>query len=113
MQVLDIASTLLDYAGNFTFPKAANLPGESFADLLLHPSNQNTIHGRPGLSTESIVQPDTSASVLQLNMFLDYITGNEMPESNYHQELYDLMHDGNETVNLVFSGNLMKSTAKK
>ena len=32
VQVLDIAPTLLDYAGKFTFTTTANIPGESFAD---------------------------------------------------------------------------------
>ena len=39
VQVLDIAPTLLDYTGKFRFPTSANIPGESFTDLLLKPEN--------------------------------------------------------------------------
>ena len=42
VQVLDIAPTLLDYAGNFKFPTSANIPGESFTDLLLRPEKRNS-----------------------------------------------------------------------
>ncbi len=33
VQVLDVAPTILEYAGNYSFPSTANTPGESFVDF--------------------------------------------------------------------------------
>ena len=113
VQVLDIAPTLLDYAGNFTFPKAANLPGESFANLLLQPSKRNswktrTIYGEYGATRYIRINATTK--------YVSRLTGNEKLknfEIDHDQELYDLIRDGNETVNLVFSGNLTQKYSKE
>lgn len=110
VQVLDIAPTLLDYAGNFIFPKAANLPGESFADLLLQPSKRNsrktrTIYGEYGATRYSRINATTK--------YVSRLTGNEKLEFDHDQELYDLIHDVNETVNLVFSSKFMQKYSKE
>ena len=42
VQVVDVAPTLLDYAGSFSFPSVHNIAGESFVDLLLDPAKRNT-----------------------------------------------------------------------
>jgi arylsulfatase A-like enzyme len=90
VQVLDVAPTLLAYAGNYSLPSRNNIPGESFADLLLDPSKRNsrtdrTIYGEYG-----------QTRFARLNGTTKYIT-----RLTGHTELYDLVTDRNETDNLL------------
>lgn len=90
VQVIDVAPTILDYAGNSSFPSLANVPGESFADLLLDPSKRNsrtdrTIYGEYGQTRYA-----------RLNGTKKYIT-----RLTGHIELYDLDKDAEETNNLL------------
>ena len=105
VQVLDIAPTLLDYAGKLSFPTSANIPGESFTDLLLKPEKRNTnflkertIFGEYG-ATRFIRMNATTKHVSRL-------TGGQKQlnlKEDHSQELFDLIHDQNETSNLINS----------
>ena len=106
VQVLDIAPTLLDYAGKLQFPTSANIPGESFMDLLLRPEKRNskllkerTIYGEYG-ATRFIRMNATTKYVSRL-------TGGQkqlnLKDKDHGQELFDLTHDQNETSNLIKS----------
>ena len=104
VQVLDIAPTLLDYAGKLTFPTKSNIPGESFADLLLRPAKRNsksrkarTIYGEYGASRFIRINATTK--------YVSRLTGNQKLslKEDHSQELFDLAHDWNETINLVVS----------
>ncbi len=90
IQVLDIAPTLLDYAGKYAFPSIANLPGESFVNLLLDPSKRNmwtnrTIYGEYGQTRYA-----------RLNGTVKYVT-----RLTGQLEMYDLIKDKNESRNLL------------
>ena len=92
VQVLDVAPTLLEYAGNFTLSSIANNPGESFVDLLLDETKRNTrktrtIYGEYGQTRY--------ARVNATRKYVSRLTG--------HMELYDLAHDQNETNNLLLT----------
>jgi len=83
---------LLDYAGNFTLPGLSNSPGESFVDLLLYPEKRNsrksrTIYGEYGQTRY--------ARINSTMKFVTRFTG--------QLELYDLVNDANETINLLQS----------
>ena len=93
VQVVDIAPTLLQYAGNHSLPSEANIAGESFADLLLgNTSNvfpeDRAIFGEYG---------QTRYARMNNMKFITRLTG--------PVELYDLMNDPNETKNLADSQN--------
>ena len=110
VQVLDIAPTLLDYAGNFKFPTSANIPGESFTDLLLRPEKRNsnslkarTIFGEYG-ATRFIRINATTKYVSRLTGAQKQLNLNE----DQSQELFDLTHDQSETSNLINSKALTK-----
>ena len=90
VQVVDVAPTLLDYAGSFSFPSVHNIAGESFVDLLLDPAKRNTrtnrtIYGEYGQTRYARVEGATK--------YITRLTG--------HIELYDLINDNNETNNLI------------
>ena len=90
VQVVDVAPTLLDYAGNFTLHGLSNSPGESFVDLLLYPEKRNsrksrTIYGEYGQTRYA-----------RINATMKFIT-----RFTGQLELYDLVNDANETVNLI------------
>ena len=90
VQVLDVAPTLLEYAGNLSLPKTANAPGESFVDLLLDKTKRNTrttrtIYGEYGQTRY--------ARISAAKKYVSRLTG--------HLELYDLTNDKNETKNLI------------
>ena len=90
VQVLDVAPTLLEYAGNVSFPVDSNLPGQSFVDLLLQPSKRNsrkqrTIYGEYGQTRYA-----------RINATMKYVS-----RFTGHIELYNLTADANETTNLV------------
>ena len=104
VQVLDIAPTLLDYAGKLTFPTKSNIPGESFADLLLRPAKRNsksmkvrTIYGEYGATRFIRINATTK--------YVSHLTGNQKLSlmEDHSQELFDLTHDWNETTNLIVS----------
>lgn len=110
VQVLDIAPTLLEYAGKLSFPTSANTPGESFADLLLRPDKRNakflkerTIYGEYGATRFIRINATTkyvsrlTGSQKQLNLKDDF---------SQKLELFDLTHDQNETSNLIHSKGL-------
>lgn len=93
VQVVDIAPTLLQYAGNFSLPSEANIAGESFADLLLSNSSNvfpedRAIFGEYG---------QTRYARMNNMKFITRLTG--------PVELYDLMNDPNETKNLADTQN--------
>ncbi len=90
VQVLDVAPTILEYAGNLSFPKLANIPGESFVDLLLDPSKRNT------RTTRTIYGEYGQTRYARINATTKYIT-----RLTGHVELYDLVRDQNETKNLL------------
>lgn len=90
VQVLDVAPTLLEYAGNYSLPSIANAPGESFVDLLLDQTKRNTrktrtIYGEYGQTRY--------ARINATKKYVSRLTG--------HMELYDLTSDQNETTNLM------------
>ena len=90
VQVLDVAPTLLEYAGNLSLPSIANAPGESFVDLLLDQTKRNTsktrtIYGEYGQTRY--------ARINATRKYVSRLTG--------HLELYDLSDDQNETKNLI------------
>ena len=92
VQVLDVAPTLLDYAGKLSLSKMANAPGESFVDLLLDETKRNTrktrtIYGEYGQTRY--------ARVNATRKYVSRLTG--------HIELYDLVNDQGETSNLLSS----------
>ena len=104
VQVLDIAPTLLDYAGKFIFPTKSNIPGESFADLLLRPAKRNsksrkarTIYGEYGATRFIRINATTK--------YVSRLTENQKLSltEDHKQELFDLTHDRNETINLIVS----------
>ena len=91
VQVIDIAPTLLQYAGNFSFPSRANIAGESFADLLLSGfsnvfTEDRAIFGEYG---------QTRYARMNNMKFITRLTG--------PSEIYDLTKDPNETTNLADS----------
>ena len=93
VQVVDIAPTLLQYAGNYTFPSDANIAGESFADLLLSDNSgvfaeDRAIFGEYG---------QTRYARMNNMKFITRLTG--------PVELYDLTNDPNETNNLADSSS--------
>lgn len=90
VQVLDVAPTLLEYAGNFSFPVTSNVPGESFTDLLLNPEKRNSRKGR------TIFGEYGQTRYARVNGTTKYVT-----RLTGHIELYDLTKDANETTNLV------------
>ena len=97
VQVLDVAPTLLEYAGNFTLSVMANSPGESFVDLLLDETVRNTrttrtIYGEYGQTRYVRVSAITGGS----RKYISRLTG--------HVEMYDLFNDKNETKNLILEG---------
>ena len=47
VQVIDVAPTLLHYAGNYTLLPHANIAGESYANLLLHGNSSVHTKTRP------------------------------------------------------------------
>ena len=103
VQVLDVAPTLLAYAGGSSFPEDSNLPGQSFTDLLLDPTKRNsrkerTIFGEYGQTRYA-----------RVNASMKYIT-----RFTGHTELYNLQTDANETTNLVrpFSASAMEHDAQ-
>ena len=90
VQVLDVAPTLLDYAGNYSFPVDSNIAGQSFIDLLLEPAKRNsrkerTIYGEYGQTRYA-----------RINATMKYVS-----RFTSHLELYDLTKDANETTNLI------------
>ena len=90
VQVLDVAPTLLEYAGNFSLPGTVNSPGESFVDLLLDQTKRNTrktrtIYGEYGQTRY--------ARINATKKYVSRLTG--------HMELYDLSSDQGETTNLI------------
>lgn len=99
VQVVDVAPTLLEYAGNFSLPFTNNIAGESFTDLLLDPSKRNsrsnrTIYGEYGQTRYARVD----ATMKYITRLTGYV------------ELYDLTSDQNETTNLI---DPFSSTAKQ
>ena len=90
VQVVDIAPTLLQYAGNHSFPSEANIAGESFVDLLLSDTSNvfqdRAIFGEYG---------QTRYARMNNMKFITRLTG--------PVELYDLTNDPNETKNLADS----------
>jgi choline-sulfatase len=90
VQVVDVAPTLLAYAGNISFPKDSNLAGESFLDLLLDPSKRNSRKGR------TIYGEYGQTRYARVNSSMKYIA-----RLTGHIELYNLETDANETHNLV------------
>ena len=97
VQVLDVAPTLLKYAGNFSFPTSSNIPGESFTDLLLDTSKRNTrkkertIFGEYG-QTRYIRTSNKNSDTIK---YVTRLTG--------HLELYDVTSDPNEKNNIIYS----------
>ena len=89
VQVVDVAPTLLAYAGH-VFPKDSNLAGESFVDLLLDPSKRNSRKGR------TIYGEYGQTRYARVNSTMKYIV-----RYTGHTELYNLQTDANETTNLV------------
>lgn len=90
VQVLDIAPTILQYAGNFSFPKHLNTPGESFLDLLTDTRKRNsrtsrTIYGEYG-----------QMRYIRVNATMKYVT-----RLSGQLELYDLTSDEDEKINLL------------
>ena len=99
VQVVDVAPTLLEYAGNFSLPFTNNIAGESFTDLLLDPAKRNsrsnrTIYGEYGQTRYARVEGTVK--------YITRLTG--------YVELYDLTSDQNETTNLI---DPFSSTAKQ
>ena len=97
--MVDVAPTLLEYAGNFSLPFTNNIAGESFTDLLLDPSKRNsrsnrTIYGEYGQTRYARVE----GAVKYITRLTGYV------------ELYDLTNDQNETTNLI---DPFSSTAKQ
>ena len=90
VQVVDVAPTLLAYAGNLSFPRDSNLAGESFLDLLLNPSKRNLRKGR------TVYGEYGQTRYARVNSTMKYIT-----RFTGHAELYNLELDANETTNLV------------
>ena len=90
VQVLDVAPTLLDYAGQFSLPVLSNSPGESFVDLLLTPEKRNSRVSR------SIYGEYGQTRFARINATMKYVT-----RLTGQFELYDLMNDANETSNLI------------
>ena len=103
VQVLDVAPTLLAYAGGNTFPTEANLAGESFIDLLLDPTKRNLRKGR------TIFGEYGQTRYARVNASMKYIT-----RFTGHTELYNLQSDANETTNLLqpFSASAMNHDAQ-
>ena len=93
VQVVDIAPTLLQYAGNHSFPSEANIAGESFADLLLN-GNFNVLQEDRAIFGE---YGQTRYARMENMKFVTRLIGPE--------ELYDLTNDPNETNNLADSNN--------
>ena len=90
VQVVDFAPTLLQYAGDFTFPDPLIIPGESYKDLLTSTSMRNsrvsrTIYGEYG-----------EARYGRFNGNMKFVT-----RKTGYMELYDLTRDKNETNNLL------------
>ena len=90
IQVLDVAPTLLDYAGNFSFPELSNIAGESFLDLLLNVSKRNS------MTTRTIYGEYGQTRYARINGTMKYVT-----RLTGHVELYDLKSDQNESNNLL------------
>ena len=90
VQVLDVAPTLLDYAGNFSFPDLSNIPGESFLDLLINVSKRNSV------TTRTIYGEYGQTRFARINGSMKYVT-----RLTGYMELYDLKSDENETTNLL------------
>ena len=105
VQVLDIAPTLLDYAGNFKFPTSANIPRESFMDLLLRPEKRNS----NCLKARTIFGEYGAARFIRMNATIKYVSrliGAQKQlnlNEDQSQELFDLTHDQNETSNFINS----------
>ena len=90
VQVIDFAPTLLQYAGDFTFPDSLIIPGESYKDLLTSTSMRNsrvsrTIYGEYGEARYGRFDGNVK--------FVTRKTG--------YMELYNLTTDKNEKNNLL------------
>jgi arylsulfatase A-like enzyme len=105
VQVLDIAPTLLDYAGNLKFPTltVTNIPEES---VLLRPEkrNSNSLKQEPSNygeygATRFIRMNATTKYISRLTRAHKHLNLHE----DHSQELFDLTHDQNETSNLINS----------
>ena len=101
VQWADVAPTLLQYAGNLSLPASSMTAGESFLSMLLDPTTRNagmnrTIYGEYG-----------QTRFARVNGTMKYVT-----RLTGHLELYNLLTDGNETVNLLqpFSASLNYTT---
>lgn len=92
VQLADVASTLLEYAGNYTFPPASMAVGESFLTLLLEPAARNTWMNR------TIYGEYGQTRFARVNASMKYVT-----RFTGQLELYNLVTDTNETVNLLQS----------
>jgi arylsulfatase A-like enzyme len=90
VQVVDIAPTLLDYAGSFRFEPLSIVAGKSFKDLLLDPSSRNSMINR------TIYGEYGQTRYARINGTVKYVT-----RLSGHLELYDLLEDSGETVNLL------------
>ena len=97
VQWADVAPTLLQYAGNYTLPAGSMGVGETFVQLLLEPAARNTWTNR------TIYGEYGQTRYARVNASVKYVTRN-----TGQLELYDLLTDGNETVNLLqpFATNL-------
>ena len=90
VQVLDVAPTLLEYAGNFSLSGTVNSPGESFVDLLLNQTKRNT------RKTRTIYGEYGQTRYARINVTRKYVS-----RLTGHMELYDLTSDQGETTNLI------------
>ena len=89
VQVLDIAPTLLEYAGNFKFPERLNVAGESFYEILVDPSKRDSLVNR------TIFGEYGQTRYARMNATMKYIT-----RLTGHLELYNLTSDKDEKINL-------------
>ena len=94
VQVLDVAPTLLEYAGNLSFASTSNLPGQSFTNLLLDPSKRNSQTQR------SIYGEYGQTRYARINSTMKYVV-----RFTGHVELYNLTVDPMESKNLVHSSS--------
>ena len=105
VQVLDIAPTILDYAGKFSFPKFRNVTGESFASLLLKPTQRNS------MTTRTIYGEYGATRYVRINGTMKYVSrlieGEKLKAASddEQQQLFDLKADSNEAENLLYSNS--------
>ena len=89
VQVIDVAPTLLEYAGNLSLPKKTNNPGISFAPAILDPSKRNQSVDRGIYGEYGRVRYARDSNYKYVNRVASLM------------ELFDLQNDPKEETNVV------------